>query len=242
MFLKKYWPTIVAAAGALLPFLLPSLKAYVAANPHTAIGVLLACVIAAYHAPSPNQQSAPSNPPAAGATGQQTLKAILFALCLLGFAHISLAQTAKPAASAFTDTTVSFGLTPVTLPSLGKTLAGAVTETSVNISTNNALGEMTLISTSPFVAGEYARMFPGASKWIQSHTNFAGANFQIGIKAQFGVVKAAKSYWGEGAAVFVNYAPSGSSSFGLGLQAGWMNLPGIQHNVPEIAVGPNFHF
>jgi len=55
-FLKKYWPTITAASGAALPFLLPSLKAYIAANPHTALGVLCACVIAAYHAKAPQDQ------------------------------------------------------------------------------------------------------------------------------------------------------------------------------------------
>lgn len=170
------------------------------------------------------------------------MKFLSFALLSCVLTVAGFAQSTSKPASAFAETTVSFGLTPVTLPSFGKTLSGAVTETSVNLTTNNALGEETLISSSPFIAGEYQRTFPGASKWIQNHTNFTGMNFQIGVKAQFGVVKAAKSYWGEGAAVFVNYAPSGSNSFGLGLQAGWMNLPGVQHNVPAIAVGPNFHF
>jgi hypothetical protein len=70
-FLKKYWPTIVAAVGAAVPFLMPSLLAYVSAHPHTAVGVLLAAFIAAYHSTAPKDQN--------------QLKAILIAVCLLGF-------------------------------------------------------------------------------------------------------------------------------------------------------------
>jgi len=53
----KYLPTLGAAGLGVLHFLLPSLAAYTAANPKTVVGVLLAGLIAAYHAPSPNQQS-----------------------------------------------------------------------------------------------------------------------------------------------------------------------------------------
>lgn len=55
-FLKKYWPTITAALGAVIPFLMPSLLAYVQAHPHTAVGVLLAAVVAAYHSSAPKDQ------------------------------------------------------------------------------------------------------------------------------------------------------------------------------------------
>jgi hypothetical protein len=55
-FLKKYWPTLAAGAGTLVPFLMPSLLAYVAAHPHTAVGVLCGCVIAAYHSTAPKNQ------------------------------------------------------------------------------------------------------------------------------------------------------------------------------------------
>ena len=41
-FLKKYWPTIVAASGAAIAFLMPSILAYVSAHPHTTVGVMLA--------------------------------------------------------------------------------------------------------------------------------------------------------------------------------------------------------
>lgn len=55
-FLKKYWPTITAIGGGIVPFMIPSLNAYVAAHPHTAIGVLMAAVIAAYHATAPKDK------------------------------------------------------------------------------------------------------------------------------------------------------------------------------------------
>lgn len=55
-FLKKYWPTISAAAGGLLTFLLPALTQYASAHPKTALGVLFAAVIAAYHSSAPKDQ------------------------------------------------------------------------------------------------------------------------------------------------------------------------------------------
>ena len=55
-FLKKYWPTIAAAGGAAIPFIMPSLLVYVQAHPHTTVGVLLAAVIAAYHSTAPSDQ------------------------------------------------------------------------------------------------------------------------------------------------------------------------------------------
>lgn len=69
-FLKKYWPTIASLAGGLLTFLLPSLTTEAAAHPKTAIGILCACVIAAYHAQAPRDQK------------DNLLKVVLFALCL----------------------------------------------------------------------------------------------------------------------------------------------------------------
>jgi len=56
-FLKKYWPTITATLGTLIPFLMPSLLTYVSAHPHTALGVLFGCVIAAYHSTAPQDQT-----------------------------------------------------------------------------------------------------------------------------------------------------------------------------------------
>lgn len=66
----KYLPTILATAGAAIPFLMPSLLAYVSAHPHTTVGVLLAAFIAAYHSTAPKDQT--------------PLKALLVGVCLLG--------------------------------------------------------------------------------------------------------------------------------------------------------------
>lgn len=55
-FFKKYWPTITAALGVAIPFLMPSLLAYVSAHPHTATGVLLGAFVAAYHSTAPKDQ------------------------------------------------------------------------------------------------------------------------------------------------------------------------------------------
>lgn len=56
-FLKKYWPTITAALGGVIPFLMPSILEYVKLHPHTTVGVLLAAAVAAYHATAPKDQS-----------------------------------------------------------------------------------------------------------------------------------------------------------------------------------------
>ena len=47
--LKAHWPTAVSAIGFAMPFMLPSLNAYIAAHEHTEIGVLLSCVVAAWY-------------------------------------------------------------------------------------------------------------------------------------------------------------------------------------------------
>lgn len=52
-FLKKYWPTIASLGGVAITFLLPSITAYAAANPKSTIGILCACIIAAYHSTAP---------------------------------------------------------------------------------------------------------------------------------------------------------------------------------------------
>lgn len=98
-FLKKYWPTIAAALGAAMPFLLPSLLAYVSAHPHTAVGVLLAAVIAAYHASAPKDQG-PGN---SQGSNPQAMKAIAVGLLVLGCTHASFAQTAPPAPAPLTN-------------------------------------------------------------------------------------------------------------------------------------------
>lgn len=55
-FFKKYWPTITAVLGSAVPFLMPSLLAYISAHPHTTLGVLLAAFVAAYHSTAPKDK------------------------------------------------------------------------------------------------------------------------------------------------------------------------------------------
>lgn len=55
-FLKKYWPTISAVAGTAITFLLPSIQAEVVKHPKSAVGVLLGCVVAAFHSTAPSDK------------------------------------------------------------------------------------------------------------------------------------------------------------------------------------------
>lgn len=57
--LKAHWPMVGSTIAAILPFLIPSLQAYIAANPKSTVAVLFSAVIAAYYANSPKQQNAP---------------------------------------------------------------------------------------------------------------------------------------------------------------------------------------
>lgn len=170
-------------------------------------------------------------------------KTFMLAVLCLAVSLAGFAQTTTPApTSAFTDTTVTFGLTPVTLPSKVNTLSGAETDILLNLTSNNVIGESNLISTSPFLAGRYIRLFPSVSKWIQTHTAFSGGHFQAGLTTSFGIVKASTPHYGERFGFVLNYAPAGSSTFGLGLDVEANNLPGIARWVPSIAVAPTFHF
>lgn len=60
--LKAHWPTVVSAVGFAIPFLLPSLNAYVAAHPHSAVGVLLSALVAAWYS-NQNPQPKPAPTP-----------------------------------------------------------------------------------------------------------------------------------------------------------------------------------
>lgn len=167
---------------------------------------------------------------------------LCLALTAAGFGQTLPSAPTPAPTSAFTDTTVSFGLTAVTLPSKVQTLSGAETDILLNISTSNVIGETTIVSTSPFIGGRYIRLFPGVSKYIQAHSAFAGGHFQAGLTASFGVVKASTPHYGERIGFVLNYAPSGSSTFGLGLDVEANNLPGITTWRPSIAIAPTFHF
>lgn len=166
-------------------------------------------------------------------------------LCLFALAMPLVAQTQPP--SAFATTSFSFNLSPISLPNLGNSIAGAETDALFPLTTNNRFGETTLIGQSTFVGGRYDRVFPSVAKYIQAHTALTGGNFEAGISSSLGVVKGAKSSWGGRAGFFVHYAPAGSTSFNIGFEAQANYLPNYAgantpHWVPSIAVGPNFRF
>lgn len=163
-------------------------------------------------------------------------------LVLSFLAVLAVAQTPTTPPSAFAGTSISFSLTPLTLPGNQQTLSGIETDALVHFTPNNIFGETTLISTQPFIGGRYERVFPSVANFLQNHTALLGGNFQAGITMSLGVVKGDRLHWGERAGIFLKYAPSGSDNFNLGVDAEWNNLPGIGRHVPSIAVGPNFRF
>jgi hypothetical protein len=166
------------------------------------------------------------------------LQSLLMLVVLTG---ISFCQT--PASTPFAGTSVSFSLTPVTLPGYGQTLAGAESDTLFHFTTNNMIGSTVLVSSSTFVGGRYNRIFPSISTWLQNHTALTGNQFEVGLTFSGGVIEATKSQWGGRGGFFVNYALSNSWAMGFEAQANY--LPGMAPLgkwAPSIAVGPNFHF
>ncbi len=171
----------------------------------------------------------------------------LFVLMAVGLAG---GQTPTPAPTAFSDTTISFNLTPITLPGAGSSVAGAETDITLNLTTNNQLAETNLIGGNyAFIGGRFNRVIPQISKALNNASaNLNGLAFQFGVTGSLGVVKSpstlvlggTQSHWGQRAGVFVNYAINGT--WGLGFESQWCNLPGFVHTSYSIAFGPNFHF
>lgn len=169
------------------------------------------------------------------------MKHALAFLCLS--LTLCFAQTTPTPATPFSSTSVSFSLTPITLPSVGQTLAAAETDTLFHFTTNNLIGATVLVSSESFVGGRYNRVFPSVSTWLQNHTALQGNQFEVGLTLSGGVVEAAKVQWGGRGGVFINYALNGSWAMGFEAQANY--LPGIITNgkwIPSFAIGPNFHF
>lgn len=55
-FLKKYWGTISAIAVPLIAFLEPSIHAYIAANPHALLGIVMGALLTLYHSSAPKDK------------------------------------------------------------------------------------------------------------------------------------------------------------------------------------------
>jgi len=159
----------------------------------------------------------------------------------------SFGQTTPPP-SAFQTTTFSFNLSPITLPNLGSSISGFESDAMFPLTTNNRFGMSTLIGQSTLVGGRYDRVFPSVAKYLQNHTALTGGNFEAGVTSTLGVVKAStKNSWGGRAGFYLKYAPAGSTSFNVGIEAQANYLPryagdSSPHWVPSVAIGPNFRF
>jgi hypothetical protein len=170
------------------------------------------------------------------------MKRSLILSLLILLSVMASSQTTPTPPSAFDSTSISFNLTPITLPSTVQTLSGAETDAMIHFTTNNMFGETTLISSATFVGGRYDHAFPSVANWLQNHTSLTGGNFQAYITTSLGVVKADKTRWGERAGIGLKYAPAGATNFNIGAEVQWNNLPGIAHHIPSVVIGPNFRF
>lgn len=174
------------------------------------------------------------------------------ALSMFAFFVMVAAVTAQtpgpvpsPTPAPFQDTSVSFNLTPLTLPGNKTSVAGAETDIMVNFTPNNAFGETNLINSEfTFAGGRYNRTFPSIATWLNNHSKSINwTQFQFGATGSLGVVYVGggtPTHWGETAGGFVNYAINGT--WGLGVDAEWANLPGYQHNTWKFAFSPSLHF
>lgn len=173
------------------------------------------------------------------------MKTLFAVLCLLAASAFAQSTLNQPA---FNTSTVSFGLTPVTLPSFGSTLAGVETDTAFNFTNYNQVGVRTIVSTSTYIGPVYNRIFPSVSSYLQNHTALAGNQFQVGLTLSGGVVEASKQQWGGDGGIFVNYAPSGSKTWAIAFAGTAAYLPGIANTsghgkwIPKVAIGPAFKF
>lgn len=169
-------------------------------------------------------------------------------LALILLLILPVFAVAQDKTSAFPSTTVNFNLTPVTLPGAKTSIAGAETDIKLNFTTNNVIGETTLIGADySFIGGRYDRIIPQFGNWLNNVSpTLNGFQWQLGVTGSLGVVRTptglnvTASHWGERAGVFLNYSVNGT--FGLGVEAQWINLPGLEHNGYSFAFGPNFHF
>lgn len=110
--LKAHWPAVGAIISAVLPFELPSIKAFIAANPHSMFAVLLGAIVAAYYAQSP---LAPKN-----GQNQQAGKFAPLLILFLLFGNSTMAQTTPPTQPFVLSTSGgTFNGQPVTIASAG---------------------------------------------------------------------------------------------------------------------------
>jgi hypothetical protein len=236
--LTKWLPVIVTAGATILTALFsPSFI-----TTHPVLFAVLNGLAQLLHAVLP---STVSGPPVGTATRTMMLMTLLMALLCVPVTVLAQVSPITPP-SAFPETTVTLNLSPITLPGLTNTVAGAETDVLISPSPNLSFGESTLASSSMIFAGGRANyVIMPVSTWIQNNSpNLNGYQFQFYVTASLGVVKpvgvSGNPHWGERSGVGLNYAINGQ--WGAGFDAEWGNFVGVQRNTWTLAFGPNFHF
>lgn len=173
------------------------------------------------------------------------------AIVILILSGLAIGQTTPPPApqpTAFPTTTVSFNLTPISLPGAKTSVSGAEVDAFLKLTSNISFGETSLISGGySFIGGRVNYVIPQFSKWLNNTSpTLNGYQFQLGVTGSLGVDRVptgpgvSASHWGERAGLFLNYAVNGT--VGLGMEAQWCNFPGYAQTSYSVAFGPNFHF
>lgn len=214
-FLKKYWPTITAALGGVIPFLMPSILEYVKLHPHTTVGVLLAAAVAAYHATAPKDQSGP------GAGTQAMLLVGLLCLCSIP----SRAQiAAKPAAPLSTLYAGGISFNNAGSPSIAGT----------------GLYARLLSSASGTYAFTAVDALPTNLKPFQVTTNFSGGVaqkvFSVGKIPIFVPTAAGVSYNGTN----TGWAWSTGGMASIKLKGNWKLLPAVRIAKSSVSNGTGY--
>jgi len=138
--------------------------------------------------------------------------------------------------------TVSFGLTPITLPNAPSSIAGAESDVVLPFTTNNWIGETSIVSSNySFVGGKYMRILPAVGKYMAAQ-NAMFANSDIGLTASAGVVFVnGKKHWGSTAGMF--WLQNINDTWGMGFDAEAVRFPDVADKWTwKLAVGPQLKF
>jgi hypothetical protein len=166
------------------------------------------------------------------------------ALLILG-ATISLASAQTAPQPATGDAiTVSFGLSPISLPDAPSSIAGAETDVVLPFTTNNWIGETSIVSSSySFVGGKYQRIFPQIGTYLNNVSALNFLNSDIGLTASVGVVFVnGEKHWGTTAGVF--WMQNINSTWATTFDAEAVRFPYVANSAWtwKFAAGPNLKF
>ena len=164
-------------------------------------------------------------------------------LGVLLLVSVCLGQTPAPTATG-DSITVSFGLTPVTLPNAPSSIAGAESDIVIPFTTNNWIGETSIVSsTYSFVGGKYMRVIPQLGTYLNNHSTLNFANSDLGLTGSAGVVFVnGGKHWGATAGVF--WLQNINSSWAITFDAEAVRFPYVSTTAWtwKFATGPNFKF